>query len=176
MSVEAARYVQNQHSDTAEYAEVTEVFTALFSHLNTPDVLNAIDVANQPKAHSSLIQNAFIKEAQSLGFRSEAKGLFATYPNSLLRPDYYRKVGETSGIIMEVERGKTTINNMDFLDFWKCHLCVDAHYLFLMVPKSLRQNQMMKPQNEFQKVINHLSPFFQPRNYTNVRGLTVFGY
>ena len=25
---------------------------------------------------------------------------------------------------MEVERGKTTTNNKDFLDFWKCHLCV----------------------------------------------------
>ena len=24
---------------------------------------------------------------------------------------------------MEVEREKTTINNMDLLDVWKCHIC-----------------------------------------------------
>ena len=45
----------------------------------------------------------------------------------------------SSGILLEVERGKTTINNMDFLDFWKCHLCEHAHYLFLLVPQELRQ-------------------------------------
>jgi hypothetical protein len=85
------------------------------------------------------------------------------------------KVGD-SGIILEVERGKTTINNMDFLDFWKCHLCKSANYLFLLVPKTLVQNSQMKPRNEFATVVNHLSPFFEPDNYTNVRGLSIFGY
>jgi len=40
----------------------------------------------------------------------------------VLRPDYFLKLDDT-GILLEVERGKTTINNMDLLDFWKCHLC-----------------------------------------------------
>ena len=57
------------------------------------------------------------------------------YENKL-RPDYYRPL-ETSGILLEVERGKTTTNNMDLLDFWKCHLCRHADYLFLMVPQAL---------------------------------------
>ena len=51
-------------------------------------------------------------------------------------------IGE-SGIILEVERGKTTINNMDLLDFWKCHICSYAHGLYLLVPTELRQNPTM---------------------------------
>ena len=54
-----------------------------------------------------------------------------------------------TGIILEVERGKTTINNMDLLDFWKCHICAHADYLFLMVPRELRQNPTMSPRREY---------------------------
>ena len=36
---------------------------------------------------------------------------------------------------MEVERGKTVLNNMDLLDVWKCHICESANYLFLIVPQ-----------------------------------------
>ena len=46
--------------------------------------------------------------------RLEKKGLFKNY-NSQLRPDYYKKL-KKSGIILEVERGKTLKNNMDLLD------------------------------------------------------------
>ena len=35
---------------------------------------------------------------------------------------------------MEVERGKTTTNNMDLLDIYKCHICEEANHLFLFVP------------------------------------------
>ena len=63
---------------------------------------------------------------------------------------YYLDLDET-GIILEVERGKTTINNMDLLDFWKCHICVHAHYLILVVPVELRQNPTMTPRNEFRE-------------------------
>ena len=73
---------------------------------------------------------------------SEKQGLFATYNAPGLRPDYYREVPEhRTGIILEVERGKTTINNMDLLDLWKCHICAEAHHLFLLVPQVLRQNE-----------------------------------
>jgi hypothetical protein len=65
---------------------------------------------------------------------------------------------------------------MDFLDFWKCHLCTVANYLFLMVPKSLVQSDKRPPRNEYVTVINHLEPFFEEQNYTNVRGLSIFGY
>ena len=65
---------------------------------------------------------------------------------------------------------------MDLLDFWKCHLCEHAHYLFLLVPLELRQNESMSPRREYASVCKRLGAFFRPRNYTNVRGLFVFGY
>ena len=92
------------------------------------------------------MQEAVLEAATPLGFVSEAKGLFGELPTSALRPDYYLPIGE-SGILLEVERGKTTINNMDLLDFWKCHLCEHANYLFLMVPQELRQNPTMSPRS-----------------------------
>jgi hypothetical protein len=75
-----------------------------------------------------------------------------------------------------IERGKTTINNMDLLDFWKCRLCQAADYLFLMVPQELRQNPTIAPRNEYAFVVKRLASFFEPGNYTNVHGLFVFGY
>jgi hypothetical protein len=30
--------------------------------------------------------------------------------------------------------GKALANNMDLLDLWKCHICREAHHLFLVVP------------------------------------------
>ena len=75
-----------------------------------------------------------------------------------------------------MERGTTTINNMDLLDMWKCHICDHADYLFLMVPAELRQNATMSPRREFATVKRRLATFFDPGNYTNVRGLVVIGY
>jgi hypothetical protein len=34
----------------------------------------------------------------------------------------------------------------------------------------------MQPRREYNAVIKRLSSFFIPRNYTNVRGLAIFGY
>ena len=65
---------------------------------------------------------------------------------------------------------------MDLLDFWKCHLCEHANYLFLMVPQELRQNPTMSPRKEYAFVVKRLASFFVPGNYTNVHGLFVFGY
>lgn len=72
--------------------------------------------ANQPGRSSGEVQNVFLKQARELGFRDESKGLFKEY-TSALRPDYFLPLADT-GIILEVERGKTTINNLDLLDFW----------------------------------------------------------
>jgi hypothetical protein len=92
-----------------------------------------------------------------------------------LRPDYFLEIEDT-GIILEVERGKTNQNNMDFLDFWKCHICMHAHYLFLMVPEELRQSAQGSVSKPFSATFAHLSAFFEPQNYTNVRGMVLFGY
>ena len=175
MGVEVKHLVQEPYARTLEYQSVFDVAESLLNHLNQPEILDKIKLVNKPGASSSLVQNTFLKQATELGFRDESKGLFAEYANKGLRPDYYMPI-EGTGIILEVERGKTTINNMDFLDFWKCHICKDANYLFLMVPMTLVQNSKMKPRNEFNTVVNHLSPFFQKGNYTNVRGLSIFGY
>lgn len=175
MAVDVVHLVQDTYLSSLEYQLVKGIAEQLLSHLNSPEILQEIERVNQPGASSSLVQNTFLREAHSIGFKDESKGLFADYINKGLRPDYYMKV-EKSGIILEVERGKTTINNMDFLDFWKCHLCKSANYLFLLVPKTLVQNTKMNPRNEFATVVNHLSPFFEPDNYTNVRGLSIFGY
>ena len=93
-------------------------------------------------------------------------------------PDYFKKLKE-KGIILEVEHGKTTMNNMDLLDFWKCHICAHAHYLFLLVPVKLVQNNTAKvgARNEFASVNNRLATFFlKESSYTSVRGLSIFGY
>jgi hypothetical protein len=147
----------------------------LLEHLNTEDALRSIATANRPGSSSQEIQGVFREFAHTLGFVNESRGLFEGYDTSALRPDYFLPLDGT-GILLEVERGKTTINNMDLLDFWKCHLCTHAHYLFLVVPRALRQNPTMSPRNEFASVAKRLGTFFKPRNRTNVRGLYLYGY
>lgn len=161
--------------DTFEEAqEVRTLARSLHQHLSTPAALAAIARANVPGASSSTVQATFESFANGAGFENEKKGLFADIELSL-RPDYFKRVGN-SGVLLEVERGKTTINNMDILDLWKCHVCPHANYLFLLVPTALRQNVEMTPRNEFAAVGRRLAKFFEPRNYTNVRGLAIFGY
>ena len=172
--IERKDFVQDDFADSQEWGEVTKIANSLESLLSNDVAQDAIQFANQPGKSSALVQATFLKEAQILGFEDESKGLFSSY-QSLLRPDYFRRVGK-SGIILEVERGKTTINNMDLLDFWKCHICEYADYLFLLVPRELRQNETMKPKKEYPYVVKRLETFFEPRNYTNVRGLVLFGY
>lgn len=158
-----------------EYDAVLAIVDSLFEHLATDAATALIFEANQPGGSSAHVQSVFLEHAHWLGFSDESKGLFSNYPSSALRPDYFLPLGDT-GIILEVERGKTTINNMDLLDFWKCHICQHAHYLILMVPTQLRQNPTMSPRNEFVSVKKRLSSFFEVDNYTNVRGLFLFGY
>ena len=139
-----------------------------------PPTLRRIAEVNQPGNSSAKVQDCFLEFAQRLGFESEKKGLFKD-SGLALRPDYFLPIDNT-GILLEVERGKTTINNMDLLDFWKCHLCGVANHLFLLVPVALRQNPEMQPKNEFANVSRRLSQFFEPGKATNVHSLCLFGY
>lgn len=169
------RYYQDS-LPTTFVAEVDKISHSLLNHLSTNDVLGKIEAANQPGNSSAKVQDCFIDYAESLGFHSEKKGLFKNATNQLLRPDYFLNLQNGKGIILEVERGKVTINNMDLLDMWKCHLCEHADVLFLMVPNKLRQNPKMSPRKEFNTVSNRLGSFFEKDNYTNVKILHVFGY
>jgi hypothetical protein len=157
-------------------AKVDKIAKELLEHLNSVEVLSRIAEANMPGRSSGKVQDTFLDYAKSIGFQSEKQGLFDVYNNSSLRPDYYLDLGGSNGILLEVERGKTTINNMDLLDMWKCHLCEHANFLFLMVPQELRQNSKMKPRREFNTVKKRLESFFYQSNYTNVLGLYLFGY
>lgn len=168
-------FVQEDLSSGDEWATVHGVAEKLLAHLNEDEAQQRLSVANMPGQSSALVQATFAEFARDLGFVDESTGLFDGYDTRALRPDYYLRVGGT-GILLEVERGKTTINNMDLLDFWKCHLCHHANYLFLMVPQELRQNATMSPRREFNTVVKRMASFFVPRNHTNVRGLCVFGY
>jgi hypothetical protein len=172
--VERVDFFQAGYAGTPEHDAVVDIADRLLAHLREPDVMSSILLANQPGRSSAEVQNVFLAQARELGFRDESKGLFREY-TSALRPDYFMPIAGT-GIILEVERGKTTINNMDLLDFWKCHICAHADYLFLMVPQELRQNPTMSPRREYLTVERRLRTFFEEGNYTNVRGLCLFGY
>lgn len=173
--IERVDMVQDRYSGTAEWSEVLGLVDELVAYLQKAAIAKRLQTANQPGRSSSHVQAAFIEEARRLGFVYESKGHFESYTTRALRPDYYRPVGNT-GVILEVERGKTTINNMDLLDFWKCHICEHASYLILMVPSELRQNPTMSPRREFATVARRLESFFVPTNYTNVHGLALLGY
>src|SRR5438132_12705468 len=112
---------------------------------------------------------------RSLDFKMRGEGCFPVTKWQHSVPNYFCAVGDT-GILLEVERGKTTTNNMDFLDFWKCHVCPRANYLFLLVPQQLRHNDSMRPKREFAAVERRLSSFFHVRNATNVRACFVYRY
>ncbi|MGZ4455376.1 MAG: hypothetical protein ACXVWV_05325 [Nocardioides sp.] len=167
-------YVQADDAESDDHRAVREISDQLLDHLNTEAALDLMLRANMPGISSAEVQATFLPFASELGFTSEAKGLFLEYENKL-RPDYYRPVGD-SGILLEVERGKTTTNNMDLLDFWKCHLCRHADYLFLMVPQALRHNPTMTPKKEYNSVVKRLDTFFVTGNETNVRAVHIFGY
>lgn len=163
---------------SAEHAAVKAVATALYEHLLEPGTQASIDAVNQPGVSSAQVQGTLLAQATELGFHSERQGLFATYTTPGLRPDYYRAVPEHgTGIILEVERGKTTINNMDLLDLWKCHICAEAHHLFLLVPQVLQQNadnpRVTRPYDYVRK---RLPSFFTADTYTNVRSCWLYGY
>lgn len=175
MTVLQETYVQEAYADSAEFTEVVRVRDSLLDFLNTPDALAEIEMVNRPKVSSAKIQAVLLEFARELGFQSESKGLFAHYPTPGLRPDYFLPMNH-SGILLEVERGKSTINNMDFLDLWKCHICPVADYLFLLVPQSLVQNDKNVPRKEYVTVCKRMSSFFIQGNYTNVRGISIFGY
>ena len=173
--VELMVYVQKEYEESQEYNEVLNIANMLLNDLNTGEVLDRINIANQPGNQSTIIQNEILNEVKAYGFVSEKKGLFLKYKTPALRPDYFKKIGDT-GILLEIERGKTTQNNMDLLDIWKCHICEEANYLFLMVPLELRQNNSGKIEKCFQKVCNRIDSFYISENYINVRATFIFGY
>ena len=168
-------FVRSDLAASSEWIEIQEMAAALVGYMNRPGVHAQLSRANVPGSASQKIQDIISHKTAELGFRDESKGLFANYKTRGLRPDYYREVGCT-GVILEVERGKTINNNMDFLDFWKCHICRVASFLILLVPIELRHNDTDRPTQAFHAASNRLESFFRAENYTNVWGLILLGY
>ena len=83
---------------------------------------------------------------------------------------FYKKIGK-NGILMEVERGKTTTNNMNLLDIYKCHICEEANHLFLFVPIEVSHTK-----NIYKSVCKKVENFFYEENYLNIDSAIVFGY
>lgn len=156
------------------YKIVENIAEQLLYYLNTDPVQSQIRERHVLGASSADIQEIIINKARELGFQDEKKGLFSNYQVPGLRPDYYCPVDNT-GILLEVERGKTTTNNMDLLDLWKCHICNQASYLFLLVPQA-RPSANGTVLKHFMQVNKRLSTFFEPKNYVNVDAVFLFGY
>lgn len=174
MDVRLQVYEQSNISQSV-YGKVRAIGIELLEYLNTPQNRKKLREANQPGNNSKLVQDVFLNKAIELGFISEKKGLFTNINNSQLRPDYYCRIGD-SGIIIEVERGKTIMNNMDMLDMWKCHLCTSANHLFLFVPNNLKHNSRLKGYDCFKTVCDRMEFFYKRSNYNNVHSLWVYGY
>jgi hypothetical protein len=179
MAVEWIHWRQHEpHLSDFEYNSVAAIARALHEELLRPEVQVEIDAVNRPGMSSGAVQAVILEHAGSLGFQSEKTGLFADFHTPGLRPDYYRALPQSAGgIILEVERGKTTINNMDLLDFWKAHICTEASHLFLLVPRVLQQNAAVaKTTKPFEYVKKRLPAFFSETTYTSVKSCWLFGY
>jgi hypothetical protein len=158
-----------------ELEQVSSIAEELRDYMATELVCSAIRDVHKLNANSQQVQGLLEEKLSELGFRSEKKDLFRGCKVPSLRPDFYRKVGK-SGILVEIERGKTIANNMDLLDIWKCHLCAEADFLFLVVPCE-RRNHKGQVTKAFDRASKRMATFFEPsKNYVNVEAVYLFGY
>jgi hypothetical protein len=158
----------------AEFGEAERLAHTLEERMSLELLRNHIEAVHKLGGTSHQVQALLRTDLEALGFESERKGLFGKSAVRALRPDFYRRQGR-SGIIAEVERGKTITNNMDLLDLWKCHLCAEADFLFLIVPMS-RVSKSGGIIKAFEQATRRLETFFEPQNYVNVDAVFVFGY
>ncbi|OYZ71799.1 MAG: hypothetical protein B7Y06_13265 [Burkholderiales bacterium 24-55-52] len=174
MTIEYAVLRKSELRSVHTFKAVEQVANHFLEFLSRTDVGEQIKTVHKLGASSIEVQKVVLPGVQALGFTPEKTGLFQTSSVPALRPDYYVKIRDT-GILLEVERGKTTTNNMDLLDFWKCHICEHAEYLFLLVPNA-RPSESGRVMRHFKQVQNRLGTFFTPKNYVNVEAVFLFGY
>jgi hypothetical protein len=157
-----------------DFIKANNVFNSLIQFMEETETQNQLEKTHQLHAKSGQIQEIILTKTIELGFSSEKNGLFNNLSVKQLRPDYYLKIDNSAGIIMEVERGKTIANNMDLLDLWKCHICSNANFLFLVIP-NIRQTAIGR-NIIFETVERRMTTFFKSENYTNVDGVFIIGY
>ena len=170
-------YTHSAWQGAQEVADVLVLATDFLSHLNAEEQRGKLaEEAATVGGKSQAVQGVVQREMERLAFRDEAKGLFEQYPVKSLRPDYYKALPGGTGILFEVEKGKTLRNNMDLLDLWKTHLCVEAHHLWLMVPQVSMNQAGGVRERPYQAVVKRLSTFFTARTEVDVRSCVIFGY
>ena len=169
MSIKVSRYFKTNINKRIK-KQILSVAKEIETYLLNKEVYERIKKANTKGTSSQIIQEIIEEIAKPLGFTDEKEGLFKKYSNSGLRPDFYKKLGKT-GILMEVERGKTTTNNMDLLDIYKCHICEEASHLFLFVPIEVSHTK-----NIYKNVCKKVFNFFIKKNYLNIDSLIIYGY
>ena len=175
MSINLEILFKKEVENTDEFILVNKIAKELETYLKSEIIQSSLFETHKFQAKSSDIQALFLEKATELGFQTEKKGLFKDYQTPALRPDYYKPLSKDTGIIMEVERGKTVLNNMDLLDVWKCHICDKANYLFLIVPQ-MRHDGLGKLWPTYPNVVKRLQSFFIKANYINIDALFIFGY
>ena len=158
----------------SEFRQAEEIARTLETRMASELLKSKIEAVHRLGGTSHEVQALLRADLEMLGFENERKGLFVNLRVPALRPDFYRRLGR-SGIVAEVERGKTITNNMDLLDLWKCHLCTEADFLFLVVPMS-RVSKNGGVIKAFDQATRRLATFFEPRNYVNVEAAFIFGY
>ena len=164
----------SQEIKEPEFFLAQKIAKEIFGYMCTPEVFSKLTVTHQVNTKSHQIQDIILPKCAELGLASEKKGLFSNHATPQLRPDYYISLNST-GLIMEVERGKTTTNNMDLLDIWKCHICEKADYLLLVVPV-IRQTNNGGRTKIYEHVLKRVGSFFTEGNYVNVKGCFIIGY
>jgi len=164
----------SQENKESEFFLAQTIAEEISSYMKTTEVSKKLFETHQVNAKSHEIQEIILPKCIELGMSSEKKGLFSSYATAQLRPDYYIELND-SGLIMEVERGKTIANNMDLLDVWKCHICEKADYLLLVVPV-IRQTNRGGRIKIYEHVVKRIGSFFQKQNYLNVKGCFIIGY
>ena len=143
MGIKVSRFVKKK-INKSELKEIFKISNIIQEYLNQKEVYQRIQNSNIKGTDSQVIQKIIEEIAVPLGFKDEKQGLFKKYKDSGLRPDFYKKIGK-NGILMEVERDKTTTNNMDLLDIYKCHICEEAiTYFCLFKLKLVTQKTYIK--------------------------------
>ena len=168
MVIKVSKYIKKKIKKS-ELKEIFKIANTIEDYLNQKEVNQRIQKSNVKGTDSQVIQKIIEEIAIPLGFKDEKKGLFKKYKDSGLRPDFYKRMGE-KGILMEVERGKTTTNNMDLLDVYKCHICEEANHLFLF------SIEVSHTKNIYKSVYKKMENFFYEENYLNIDSATVFSY
>jgi hypothetical protein len=172
-----ARFVRSDvPADDPELERVDALAVELRTHLAAS--ASDIDLAHVHGAQSSAIQSIVSRLLRDqLQFGEE---VVLTPQDGLVtraRPDFFYRLGPDRGVLAEVERGGTTLNNHDLKDIWKAHVSPDAQHLFLIVPNANWGESGKPREHPFPRVTMRLQAFFgEPRREIDVVSAHIFGY